>query len=167
MQLALSLSVLLASLLLAVDALPYRRDAGLVTLPLKRLHGQRSDVHPQLVSHTLISSTIAPYDERLPQLLQQHMNRGHKRLARMTGRAEPTTEQQLAKLHKRMFLLESGPGSHSDKRFNRDGVNNNVDAVAAHRMFRKKKKGSKAAGVAAGGAAAGVVAGAVAGAAAS
>ncbi|KAF7976588.1 hypothetical protein HWV62_2237 [Athelia sp. TMB] len=145
MQLALSLSVLLASLL-AVDALPYRRDAGLVTLPLKRLHGQRSDVHPQL-------------------LLQQHMNRGHKRLARMTGRDEPTAEQQLAKLHKRMFLLENGPGSHSDKRFNRDGVNNNANAVASHRMFRKKK-GSKAAGLAAG-AAAGVAAGAVAGAAAS
>lgn len=146
MQLAFSLSVLLASLLLTADALPYRRDAGLVTLPLKRLHGQRSDVHPQL-------------------LLQQHMNRGHKRLARMTGRAEPTTEQQLAKLHKRMFILENGPGSHSGKRFNREGVSNNVDVVGSNRILRKKK-GSKAAGVAAG-AAAGVAAGAVAGAAAS
>lgn len=53
MQLGFSLSVLLASLLLAnpgVEALPARRNAGTVTLPLKRLHGQRSDLHPQVVS---------------------------------------------------------------------------------------------------------------------
>ena len=55
MQLVLSFSTLLASLLLALSltenavARPYRRDAGIITLPLKRIP-QRDDVHPQVVS---------------------------------------------------------------------------------------------------------------------
>lgn len=85
----------------------------------------------------------------------------------MTGRAEPTVEEQRAKLHKRMFLLESGPGSRTDKRFNREGFsNNNVDVVTTGELLKKKKKGSKVAGAVAGGAAAGAVGGAAAGAAA-
>jgi len=54
MHVGLSFSVLLASLLIAipsfpVEALPAKRNAGMVTLPLKRLHQSRSDVHPQVV----------------------------------------------------------------------------------------------------------------------
>jgi hypothetical protein len=53
MQLGFSFSLLLASLILffsaSVEAIPVRRNAGLVTLPLKRLQ-QRTDVHPTIVS---------------------------------------------------------------------------------------------------------------------
>jgi hypothetical protein len=52
MQLSL---VLLASIFIAisssnVEALPAKRNAGMVTLSLKRLHQPRSDIHPQVVS---------------------------------------------------------------------------------------------------------------------
>ncbi|KAI5119836.1 hypothetical protein M0805_008402 [Coniferiporia weirii] len=106
MQLLVSFSTLLASLLLAitlasdVDARPFRRNAGMITFPVKRI-AQRSDIHPQI-------------------LLQQHVNRGMKRLARMTGRDEPTDLQLRDNLHKRMFLL---PNVHTpEKRYNRQGV---------------------------------------------
>lgn len=58
-------------------------------MPLKRLYVPRTDVHPQL-------------------LLQQHINRGNKRLARMTGRSEPAEHELRAEMHKRMYLLENG-----------------------------------------------------------
>lgn len=61
-------------------------------MPLKRSYVPRTDIHPQL-------------------LLQQHINRGNKRLARMTGRSEPAEHELRAEMHKRMYLLESGPGS--------------------------------------------------------
>ena len=52
MQLGLSLSLLLASLLFSlssgVQAAPTKRG-GMVTLPLKRIHGARDDIHPQVV----------------------------------------------------------------------------------------------------------------------
>ncbi|KAH7884652.1 aspartic peptidase A1 [Phlebopus sp. FC_14] len=64
----------------------------MVTMPLRRFHVPRTDVHPQL--H-----------------LQQNINRASKRLARMTGRAEPLEHELRAELSKRMYLLESGPGS--------------------------------------------------------
>jgi hypothetical protein len=77
MQLGLSFSLLLASLCLilsaSVEAVPTKRNTGLVTLPLRRLQ-QRTDVHPTI-------------------LLQQHINRAHRRHARMTGRKEPSSEQ--------------------------------------------------------------------------
>lgn len=46
----------------------------------------------------------------------------------MTGRKEPTKEEQRALIQKRMFLLEHGPGSRNGKRFNRQGVSN-IDVV--------------------------------------
>ncbi|KDQ57236.1 hypothetical protein JAAARDRAFT_178857 [Jaapia argillacea MUCL 33604] len=105
MQFTLSFTtLLLASLLvLNVQALPVRRDAGMITLPLKRIHQARDDIHPQM-------------------LLQQHINRGQRRLARMTGRQAPSEEQFQANIHNRMFLMPSGPGSHTpSKRYNRQG----------------------------------------------
>lgn len=59
-------------------------------MPLKRLYVPRTDVHPQLQ-------------------LQQHINRGNKRLARMTGRSEPDEHELRAEMHKRMYILESSP----------------------------------------------------------
>ncbi|KAF9237611.1 acid protease [Melanogaster broomeanus] len=83
----------------SVEAIPTRArrqlqaNSGMVTVPLKRLHAN-SDGHPQI-------------------LLQQHINRASKRLARMTGREQPSDLALRSELHKRMFLLESGPGSRS------------------------------------------------------
>lgn len=65
-----------------------RASPMMVTMPLKRLYVPRTDVHPQL-------------------LLQQHINRGNKRLARMTGRSEPPEHELRAEMHKRMYILES------------------------------------------------------------
>ncbi|KAG8213074.1 acid protease [Butyriboletus roseoflavus] len=83
------------------DAIPARArrqlqsNSGMVTMPLKRLHIPRGvDLHPQV-------------------LLQQHINRGSRRLARMTGREEPSEYALRSELHKRLYLLESGPGSRS------------------------------------------------------
>jgi len=98
-------SLLLASLLLAfVDAAPIRRPAGMVTLPLKRLQ-QRSDVHPTV-------------------LLQQHINRSHRRYARMTGRKEPSSEELEANLVKRF----NRAGAQPKQRRHNNHHGNNVDA---------------------------------------
>ncbi|EGN99098.1 hypothetical protein SERLA73DRAFT_160630 [Serpula lacrymans var. lacrymans S7.3] len=92
MKLDISISVLLTSLLYAisVSAVPARRNAnpGMVTLPLKRLHQTRTDIHPHL-------------------FIQQHKNRGHRRLARMTGRSEPSADELRRNLMKRVSMLES------------------------------------------------------------
>ena len=49
----------------------------------------------------------------MAQQLQQHINRGNRRVARMTGRSEPAEHELRAEMHKRMYLLESGLGSRS------------------------------------------------------
>ncbi|KAF8753466.1 Acid protease [Rhizoctonia solani] len=72
-----TLAVLLASMIVApVEAVPYRRNVGLVTVPLT--------------------------------LLQQHANSAHRRLARMTGKREPTSEEMSAAIQKRMFVVGDG-----------------------------------------------------------
>ncbi|KAG9118508.1 hypothetical protein FRC07_006946 [Ceratobasidium sp. 392] len=90
----ISLSVLLASILFTpAEAVPTPRNVGLVTLPLTRMHKARNDVHPQIVGATL---------------LQQHANRAHRRLARMTGKREPTKEEMSAAIQKRMVIVGDG-----------------------------------------------------------
>ncbi|KAF8699264.1 Acid protease, partial [Rhizoctonia solani] len=85
-----TLAVLLASMIVApVEAVPYRRNVGLVTVPLTRMHKIRDDIHPQI-------------------LLQQHANSAHRRLARMTGKREPTSEEMSAAIQKRMFVVGDG-----------------------------------------------------------
>lgn len=96
-------SLLLASLLLAfVDAVPIRRPTGMVTLPLKRLQ-QRTDLHPTI-------------------LLQQHINRSHRRYARMSGRKEPTSEQLEANIVKRFSRvgIQSKQRRHHKQNGNKD-----------------------------------------------
>jgi len=103
MHLALSFSVLLTTLLLAlaqVEALPTTRSPRTVTLALKRLP-QRSDVHPSI-------------------LLQQHVNRSHRRHARMVGVDGPSDAELEARLVKR-FNAAKFP--KQEKRYNRNGVN--------------------------------------------
>ncbi|GJE85515.1 acid protease [Phanerochaete sordida] len=118
MQLGLQFSLLLASLFVllgGVEAAPVKRG-GLVTLPLKRITQTRSDLHPQV-------------------LLQQHINRGLKRHARMTGRDEPSALELRANLHKRLYIPPGGrPGVRkaNAKRYNRHGVAPISDAVSEH-----------------------------------
>ncbi|KAF9453437.1 acid protease [Macrolepiota fuliginosa MF-IS2] len=107
MQLQVSFTTLLAGIFVAlssssVDALPLakRETPGVITLPLKRVELSRS-VHPQI-------------------LLQQHINRSSRRLARMTGRDEPTSEELTRHLEKRVIAVEGPEGL--EKRYNRQGV---------------------------------------------
>ncbi|KZT07694.1 aspartic peptidase A1 [Laetiporus sulphureus 93-53] len=72
----------------------------MITLPLKRVHQSRSDLHPQV-------------------FLQQHINRSLKRYARMTGSAQPSKRQLETKLHRRVYA--SKPGLLERKRSKRHG----------------------------------------------
>lgn len=118
----------------------------MVTLPLKRIHQARDDIHPQVVSPrtTVINCYQSKYDR---QLLQQHINRGLRRVARMTRREEPSKRQLEANIHKRMYIPASGPGARNpaSKRYNRHGADLAANA--------KGKKVSGKAGKAAKGAA--------------
>ncbi|TFY79710.1 hypothetical protein EWM64_g4301 [Hericium alpestre] len=140
MQLALSFSVLLGSLLIAltqVSALPVDGNAGIVTLPLKRVHGPRSDVHPLV-------------------LLQQHINRSNRRLARLSGREAPSDEELSHALRKRILSVEASSGLEA--RYNRQGakvtpapakaaVNKVVNAAVGRKGKGGKGKGTAAADV--------------------
>ncbi|CAE6447800.1 unnamed protein product [Rhizoctonia solani] len=124
-----TLAVLLASMIVSpVEAVPHRRNVGLITLPLTRMHKVRDDIHPQI-------------------LLQQHANSAHRRLARMTNKREPTSEEMSAAIQKRMVLVGNGVedlrNKHQQKRkYNvgkvdselgriRQGVNGNARVAAA------------------------------------
>jgi len=155
MQLTVSFTTLLATALLVftaqdVAAAPtMKRSTGMVKLPLKRLE-QRGDIHPQV-------------------LLQQNINRSHKRLARMTGRAEPSHEQLRSNLHKRLLSVSETEGQLS-KRFYRKNKSAGVASFAAGNIIAtsnakgakelkggKSKGGASAAGAAAAGGAAAAV----------
>ncbi|KAF7317083.1 Acid protease [Mycena chlorophos] len=159
MQLSLSFSSLLAGVLVAltatteVAAVPTPIQGRSVTLPLKRLEARNPNgLHPKI-------------------LMQQHMNRAHKRLARMTGRTVPSDDVLYSALHKRVLDVEGAEGlerrlnrnthgkPQNDKRFNRTGVSR----VQSRNERRKNKKHKGAKGAAAGAAAGGAAAGAAAG----
>ncbi|RDX57523.1 acid protease [Lentinus brumalis] len=120
MQLALSFSTLLASILVllsatdnVVQAVPLAKRGKSITLPLTRIHQNRGDVHPQI-------------------LLQQHINRSQRRIARMKGVAPPSKRDLEANLSKRMFIPQGGrPGkAKQQKRYNRLGMPGAQAAVA-------------------------------------
>lgn len=95
-----SFSFLLAALLFAlaqVEGAPVTQPPCMVTMPLKRLP-QRSDIHPSI-------------------LLQQHINRGHRRYARMNGLPAPSDALLLKRLEKRVNQ------ANFEKRYNRNGIN--------------------------------------------
>ncbi|EIN09725.1 aspartic peptidase A1 [Punctularia strigosozonata HHB-11173 SS5] len=128
----------------------------MITLPLKRLHKPRDDIHPQV-------------------LLQQHINRAHKRLALMTGREAPSKRELEENLHKRLYIPPGGrPGTSVGKRFNRVGTKvktlNTIEesdvTVNEFKGGNQLKGGRKAKGAKAKAAAAAAAAGAGAGAAA-
>jgi len=123
MQLGLSFSSLLATVLVALsatesaEAVPFNRmHAGMMTMPLKRIP-PRTDTHPQV-------------------LLQQHINKAHKRLARMQGRQETPSHVLRERINKRLYLL---PDQEHAKRYNRIGVPTNEDIAA---KFGKAKGGA-------------------------
>ncbi|KAI0951080.1 hypothetical protein AcW1_008216 [Taiwanofungus camphoratus] len=136
MQLGLSFSMLLAALLVSVslygdsaEAVPTRRGAGMVTLPLKRIHQPRDDIHPQV-------------------FLQQHINRGLKRYARMTGRLGPSQRELEEKLRRRGVSDSDLPNRRRSKRFNRPAFGSLSEAQTG--KAGKKKHGQAAGGAAAG-----------------
>lgn len=105
MQLGLPFTFLLTTLVLAlsigVEAIPTGPRNGLLTLPLKRVHQARGDAHPLV-------------------LLQQHINRGLKRHARMTGRDAPSDHELRANIYKRV-LTDDDPALLA-KRYSRLGT---------------------------------------------
>lgn len=121
----LSFPFLLTALLFTlaqVEAVPVKRSPRTVTLPLKRLP-QPSDVHPSI-------------------LLQQHINRGHRRHARMSGLEGPSDAELVKRLEKR---LNQANFQKNDKRFNRNGVdrvsasgNEDVEIKGANLLGSKK-----------------------------
>jgi len=127
MKFDISFSVLLTSLLYAssVEAIPAKRNAnpGMVTLPLKRLHQTRTDIHPHL-------------------FIQQHKNRGHRRLARMTGRSEPSSDELRGNLVKRMSMIDSELAARSQSL--------ESEALTGSNFSGRFRKGKAAKGVAAG-----------------
>jgi len=94
-------ATLLASLFLLValsDALPTKRNTGLLTMPLKRITRKSADIHPLVA-------------------LQQHVNRGDQRLARMTGRDAPTHELCQERINKRLYIPpKATPGEKREGR---------------------------------------------------
>ncbi|KAJ8496882.1 hypothetical protein ONZ45_g12290 [Pleurotus djamor] len=105
MHFQVSFTTLLATLLVAlyandVDALPTKRGVGMVSLPFRRVQ-PRTDVHPHI-------------------LLQQHINRSHRRFARMTGRDGPSDADLASNLAKRMLSLPAD--AELVRRFNTAGT---------------------------------------------
>ncbi|KII89778.1 hypothetical protein PLICRDRAFT_29044 [Plicaturopsis crispa FD-325 SS-3] len=114
MQLRVSLSMLLATLLVlclhSAEAAPAKRGAGRITMPLRRVPSKRGDLHGHIYA-------------------LQHLNRGQRRLARMTGRAEPSHDELRANIQKRVAMIEEEAFQKRalEERFNRP----NVEAVKA------------------------------------
>ncbi|KAF9045656.1 acid protease [Hymenopellis radicata] len=92
------LLVVLGALSFIVEAAPLTRRHNLITLPLTCIHQARDNIHPEI-------------------LLQQHMNRGHRRLAQIARCKVPTDEELGNKLRKRMRMIADGP-SPVAKRYN-------------------------------------------------
>lgn len=126
MQLQVSFMTLLAGIFVvlstthdAVNALPLskKENSGIVTLPLKRVAIPR-DVHPQI-------------------LLQQQINRSRRRIARMTGRDEPSHEELELHLKRRVLSVEGPEGL--EKRYNRQGVPKTQSKTSSTKTNNNKK----------------------------
>ncbi len=115
MKPALSLSTLFASILIllaATEAAPAKRTRT-ITLPLKRIQQNRTDVHPAIVSsrvthHRLTIGRMLTGLRVLNQHLQRHINRGQSRIARMKRAAIPNKRDLEERPSKRMFMPKGG-----------------------------------------------------------
>ena len=67
------------------------------------------------------------------QLLQQHINRSHRRLARMTGRAGPSSEELVSSIAKRMAAADEDIRRRSvlETRYNRNGLGGVSKGISA------------------------------------
>jgi len=68
------------------------------------------------------------------QLLQQHINRSNRRLARISGRTEPSVEFLERELQKRVYGVEGSEGLK--RRFNGNGVPRSEENVLEKRYSR-------------------------------
>jgi len=107
-----------------VKATPTKRSTGMVSLPLRRMELSALDLHPQL-------------------LLQHRINRASRRLARMTGRAEPCPAELRSNLNKRVLSIEAS-ASQLTRRFNRKNVPGPVSStlntvISSTKVFKGKK----------------------------
>ncbi|KAF8802550.1 aspartic peptidase A1 [Phlegmacium glaucopus] len=121
MQFSRNMSALLTSIIVllslqAVESLFISKPSPqLVTLPLKPIQ-QRSDIHPQI-------------------LLQTHINRSIRRLAKMTGAEPPSARSLEQRLEKRVLAIEGPEGLY--RRFNRFGVPGSARDVQLERRFNR------------------------------
>lgn len=88
------------------------------------------------------------------QLLQQHINRSNRRLARITGRTEPSVEFLERELQKRVYAVEGSEGlerrnglprseeNSLEKRYNRFGVPEKPKSPVGTDSLAVLKKGS-------------------------
>ena len=127
MLFSLSLSTLLTIVLImmsmqVVESMPLvKRNSKFVTIPLKRVE-QAGDLHPQIVcpSPHLLFDWKGLTQLILHQRLQQNINRGIRRLARMSGREAPSTSTLEQNLVKRVQAVEGT--EVLERRFNRMGT---------------------------------------------
>jgi hypothetical protein len=121
MQFSFSLSTLLASIIVllsfqAVESSSIsKRGSQLFTLPLKSIQ-QRTDIHPQI-------------------LLQMHINRSIRRLAKMTGTEPPSARSLEQRLEKRVLSIEGPDGLY--RRFNRFHVPRSAREVQLEKRFNR------------------------------
>ncbi|KAF9524418.1 aspartic peptidase A1 [Crepidotus variabilis] len=116
MQLTLALSILLAQVFLAVNASPLlRRNSKLLSLPLRR-YEHATDLPAQLK-------------------LQQHINRGLHRLARMTGGEVPSRRELEENLERRVLAVEGPEGF--ERRFNRRAPIDESDEVDLEKRYNR------------------------------
>ena len=120
-----TLSTLLGSVLImmsmqVVESLPLiKRNSKFVTMPLKRVE-QARDIHPQIVCPLTFFYCKGLTRLFLHQRLQQNINRGIRRLARMTGRQAPSSSSLEQNLVKRVQAVEGT--EVLERRYNRMGV---------------------------------------------
>ncbi|KAF8525835.1 acid protease [Hysterangium stoloniferum] len=146
MHFTISFSVLFLAVvsLVYVQAAPTsKRAPGLITFPIRSLHGRVRGIHPQLD-------------------FQQQINRAERRLARMTGRDAPSDDHLRARLDKRMYIIGNGPSrlpvKAQTKRYNSaaklfDSFKEKMASltVAQKAAFKAKTKSNSTAGSNAGG----------------
>ncbi|KAF9561944.1 aspartic peptidase A1 [Agrocybe pediades] len=93
---------------------------------------------PSFVSIPLTPASNSSEELQGPVVLQQHINRGLRRLARMTGRQSPSDYDLLSAIRNRILNLPSGRRSH----YKLDKINETLAAL--HQRLHAKTPGSVA-----------------------
>ena len=77
------------------------------------------------------------------QLLQQHINRGLKRGARMAGREAPSDLELRENWHKRMFIPSVGRRPNLEARYNRGGVSRIINDLTSQTLTKANNAATK------------------------